>query len=58
MKIYEQNHIEIAKHFGKTVKNLLMAKRRYQQGKKSIWPIYCKAYLFDKIKEIIDEEIK
>lgn len=52
--IFDVDHKVLAGHFGKTRENMLVAKKRYFAGEKSMWEIYCKAYQWDMLKEKLE----
>ena len=57
MNIFNASASKMAKHHGKTYSNMNDLKNNYEEwmrgerDKPGLWPIYCKAYAYDKAVE-------
>lgn len=47
VKNIDIDHKILAKHFNMSIQSFWKLKQRYQQGKKSVWITYVKAYNWD-----------
>ena len=45
--MYKIDHKTLAKHFNKTNEAMRQLKRKFEDGKGGLWPVYVKAYMYD-----------